>query len=1495
MSKRGRRSVNCLAVRLACEMLEHRTMLSASLSFGRETSVPTGDGSHNVLTTDLNGDGKLDLITTNQNSSTQAGFFSVALGDGHGGFGSPTAYSGFEGSIASNSPTFADLSIVSGDFNKDGLPDLALSSGNSGTVTIFLNHTNMPGVLTEGAQYSLPAGLEDIVAGHFTTSANIDLAVIQGSNNSIELLTGNGDGTFTPKSHTTVLPGSVFDSNISVGALSHGLDDLVLSMDAAVNVSIFTPDAATLSGFDAVVNHSGGGFSLSIGDVNGDGNLDVISSQNNGISVLFGDGHGSLVAPVFSGTALTNGLPIVTGDFDGDGKLDVAVGDGDGNDPGTIQILQGDGLGGFTLEQTVPAGGVSNNIVTGDFNNDGHPDFAVATDDFKGRARTYFGNGAIVVVSGAEPATNTVSVADTVVQGRSGANAIFTITRHGDLSGFATVQYTTSDGTASFTDYDGTSGSVTFRPGGDTENIDVPVRVDPTVSGPVAFNVTLSNPVLVNIASGQGTATGTIDADIPKAGTINVNTLEGVLVSIPVLAVAVDPLGESLSVGVGQFGFPQDGNVSTNDIGTPNGAGGYLVYIPMISDVTDPVLDSFSYTVTNADGYSATGTVDVTINPSQGTTGAPDIFVTTGENVPVSIDVLGSNSVMSGQSIVPYFMDPASNGSVQLDDGGSPSIFGSAGDTLIYTPNAGYIGSDSFPYELASQMGLESGTVFITVNDPGSSAPPQGAFVEFSGQTHSPTILPVLDYSSASSGGTLEIVPSSNHLTAQGGKISIVTDQFSGEQEFQYTSKAGFTGLDSYDYQVTDGFQVSSTATVFIQVNSQPIQLGINPIAMGTATQTVPIDVLATADDFNGVSAEIVPFTGGTLTTSLGGTVSIGMNMSGAQILNYVPPSGGLTSGQVDSFNYTLTDSTGTTTEGSVTVAYDRGPTLSNFTLNVLGQNQTLLNILSHASATDSPISQAFYLTSPSNGYISQSSGLVYVPYSNQTATDSFTVGVEDDLGVVVTATVTVHQTFEAPPIANDFTINVPPNVTTPIDVLSHASAAAGDTLIFYGVSSGPSNGTYDYDFTNPADILVDYTPNSGATSDTFMYLVDDGGGFSSGTVTVNVVATSETDLSGTDLYAKRVGSNLDVWNGTNASGTLLFDSALTGITSLHITASHSLTVDFAAGDPLPDSGLDFSGPDLNILGSTGAETVVVDGTTVGVGSASIRYTNTTAINFSGIGGNDVLTQNAQPGGGASLSFLDMNASDTINVNGGVFTFPLSTASTVTSEILGTLDITNGAEAVVASPGVHGSRFVLKLCTLSIAGSLNNWNGLLDLTGNDMDVVGGGLTTIYNQLKAGFNHGRWNGTTGIISSTAHGDTRFLRTLGYRAGGVTFDSINSGANDVLVKYTYYGDADLSGAVNGADYQQIDSGFGMHSTGWMKGDFNYDGIVDGTDYSLIDNTVNQISSTGATPLVLVAGAPIAVARASALSSNSVSPFAEDNKEKTSWADDVLDLIK
>jgi hypothetical protein len=61
--------------------------------------------------------------------------------------------------------------------------------------------------------------------------------------------------------------------------------------------------------------------------------------------------------------------------------------------------------------------------------------------------------------------------------------------------------------------------------------------------------------------------------------------------------------------------------------------------------------------------------------------------------------------------------------------------------------------------------------------------------------------------------------------------------------------------------------------------------------------------------------------------------------------------------------------------------------------------------------------------------------------------------------------------------------------------------------------------------------------------------------------------------------------------------------------------------------------------------------------------------------------------------------------------------------------------------------------------------------------------------------------------------------------------------------VLVKYTYYGDANLDGKVDGSDYSRIDNAALNHLTGWSNGDFNYDGVIDGSDYTLIDNAFNR----------------------------------------------------
>jgi PEP-CTERM motif len=81
---------------------------------------------------------------------------------------------------------------------------------------------------------------------------------------------------------------------------------------------------------------------------------------------------------------------------------------------------------------------------------------------------------------------------------------------------------------------------------------------------------------------------------------------------------------------------------------------------------------------------------------------------------------------------------------------------------------------------------------------------------------------------------------------------------------------------------------------------------------------------------------------------------------------------------------------------------------------------------------------------------------------------------------------------------------------------------------------------------------------------------------------------------------------------------------------------------------------------------------------------------------------------------------------------------------------------------------------------------------------------------------------------------------------FNHGLTTFDGQAVNDGDVLVKYTYYGDALLNGNVSAGDYVQIDNGFNMHLTGWYNGDFNYDSVINGDDYALIDNAYNTQGS-------------------------------------------------
>jgi hypothetical protein len=147
---------------------------------------------------------------------------------------------------------------------------------------------------------------------------------------------------------------------------------------------------------------------------------------------------------------------------------------------------------------------------------------------------------------------------------------------------------------------------------------------------------------------------------------------------------------------------------------------------------------------------------------------------------------------------------------------------------------------------------------------------------------------------------------------------------------------------------------------------------------------------------------------------------------------------------------------------------------------------------------------------------------------------------------------------------------------------------------------------------------------------------------------------------------------------------------------------------------------------------------------------------------------------------------------------------------------------------------------------LSTIGTLTFATGAtLDLVDNDLIVHNSNYSAIAGKIASARNGGSWNGA-GITSSVAlsSGTVNTLGTmtgseyLAKYGGTATFNGSAVSSGDVLVKYTYYGDADLNGQVNYDDYAKIDAGFSNSRTGWFNGDFDYNGVVNFDDYALID---------------------------------------------------------
>ena len=223
----------------------------------------TSTGPITVADGDFNGDGKTDLVVVNYGSAK----ISVLLGNGDGTFQAHVDYAvGVE-------PTSAAV----GDFNADGKPDIAVTNQYDGTVSVLLGNGN--GTFQNAVTYPVGAGPSGVAVADVNGDGKLDLVL---ANDGVSVLLGNGDGTFQPHVDTPPVGGEA----IVVSDLNgDGIPDVATANQVINTLSVLIGhgDGTFSSPWTFWTKSNSIPNSITTADFNGDGGMDIAAAGQEGI------------------------------------------------------------------------------------------------------------------------------------------------------------------------------------------------------------------------------------------------------------------------------------------------------------------------------------------------------------------------------------------------------------------------------------------------------------------------------------------------------------------------------------------------------------------------------------------------------------------------------------------------------------------------------------------------------------------------------------------------------------------------------------------------------------------------------------------------------------------------------------------------------------------------------------------------------------------------------------------------------------------------------------------------------------------------------------------------------------------------------------------------------------------------------------------------------------------------------------------------------------